>query len=136
MRLKLLAGLSCVLGLAAAPSVACPLPPDDGGNIVRSNLHDVAVKTVPADVQVGQPFEVSLIACNKDGSAFDGELKANATMPAHKHGMNYTPVFVTKGNGTYHGTGFLFHMPGKWQYVFDLRRGDQSSSIKLDHMLK
>jgi hypothetical protein len=43
-------------------------------------------------------------------------------MPAHRHGMNYRAHVAAKGEGRYLAEGLLFHMPGRWQFAFDIER--------------
>ena len=41
-------------------------------------------------------------------------------MPVHRHGMNYHPTVTLEGlSGT--AEGLLFHMPGRWQLILDVR---------------
>ncbi len=128
--------LTLMLMSAPATAIECPLSVEDNRQIVRSGAHAISVMTVPEKVEVGSPFDVSVVVCNADGTPFEGGVSARALMPMHKHGMNYQPVITNNGLGHYHGTGFLFHMPGQWQYVFDLRQGDETDRVLIDHMLK
>ena len=41
--------------------------------------------------------------------------------PAHRHGMNYRPSISALGGGRFRAEGLLFHMPGRWELVFELR---------------
>jgi hypothetical protein len=47
-------------------------------------------------------------------------------MPEHRHGMNYQTSVVPHGDGGYRAEGLLFHMPGRWELVFELRKPDGS----------
>ena len=38
----------------------------------------------------------------------------------HKHGMNYRATVKPLGQGRYTADGLMFHMPGKWRFVFEL----------------
>ena len=76
----------------------------------------------PAPIKVGELFALDIEVC-----AAKGEVRGvvvDATMPEHKHGMNYQPVVKqTVGNtagNTWSATGLMFHMPGRWQLVFDV----------------
>ena len=41
-------------------------------------------------------------------------------MPDHRHGMNYRPAVTLNGSsGT--AEGLMFHMPGRWQLILDVR---------------
>jgi hypothetical protein len=41
-------------------------------------------------------------------------------MPAHRHGMNYKTSVSGKGSGRYRVEGLMFHMPGHWEFAFDV----------------
>ncbi len=46
-------------------------------------------------------------------------------MPAHKHGMNYLPtVTVRRQEAAFAARGLLLHMPGRWEFAFDVSSGD------------
>ena len=42
-------------------------------------------------------------------------------MPEHRHGMNYAPTLKPLGPGRWRAEGLMFHMPGKWEFVFEVR---------------
>jgi hypothetical protein len=48
-----------------------------------------------------------------------GELTVDAQMPHHGHGMNVKPKVEVTGPGRYRVKGLLFHMPGRWELMFD-----------------
>ncbi|MGR3617265.1 MAG: hypothetical protein ACU0BB_14640 [Paracoccaceae bacterium] len=69
------------------------------------------------DMQLAQPFSVEVIVCgNKDIQ----KLVFDAVMPAHQHGMNYTPTVAELGEGTFRVEDMLFHMPGVWEIQMEL----------------
>ena len=51
------------------------------------------------------------------------QLEVDAHMPAHRHGMNYLPSVTTSSAGRHRAEGLMFHMPGRWEFVFVLRAG-------------
>lgn len=75
----------------------------------------------PAPIKVGALFALDVVICSKHGEA--RALAVDATMPEHKHGMNYKPVVKRAAAGGFAVTGFMFHMPGRWQFVFDIETG-------------
>jgi len=34
--------------------------------------------------------------------------------------MNYKPEVKPYGSGRFYATGLMFHMPGLWQFLFDI----------------
>ena len=55
------------------------------------------------------------------------ELRVDAGMPAHRHGMNVTPTVDRVGQGRWVVRDMLLHMPGEWVITFDIT--DESGSI-------
>ena len=39
--------------------------------------------------------------------------------------MNYKPTLKAVGENRYRAEGLMFHMPGQWALLFDLRAGDK-----------
>ena len=50
-------------------------------------------------------------------------------MPEHKHGMNYAPEVKQLGPGRWRAEGLMFHMPGKWEFVFEVRAAGRSDRM-------
>ena len=65
--------------------------------------------------------------CTKNGDPAE-LVRVDATMPEHKHGMNYAPTMMAIGDGRYRVDGLLFHMPGNWEVAFDVRAGGEASA--------
>ena len=117
------------LGLAVAACVeACDAP---AGFTPRGRTEAdgvvVLFRTVPAAVGLGRHFDVDTVVCAEGGAPTLTHV--DATMPAHRHGMNYRPTLTAKGNGRYVASGFLFHMPGLWQLHFDVARGERRARL-------
>jgi hypothetical protein len=131
--------LACALLAAAAGQVTAEgcLPADAG--VVFRALDDAhvraALRTEPATIKVGAPFVVALAVCSDTGAAVE-RLAIDATMPAHRHGMNYKPSITAIGDGRYEGRGFLFHMPGAWEFAVTVYTGGAPSRLKLDVVVK
>ena len=95
MRVLVASMVTCAL---SAPLGACP-PMQEREALAQSN--DLRIYyAFEAQPVVGQPFAVSVRACNGDGTFAQGRISADATMPAHGHGMNYAPRPVPLVNGT------------------------------------
>ena len=63
------------------------------------------------------------------------KIEFDATMPAHKHGMNYLPEVSKLNAEFYRGSGMFFHMPGQWQITVDLN-GQKTHRFSLDVVAK
>jgi hypothetical protein len=91
-----------------------------GAARAESEHYTVVYRTVPDSVAVGRPFALDAEVCPKGAAVPLSGLRVDAQMPAHRHGMNYRATVTAEGAGRYRAEGLLFHMPGRWRFVFDL----------------
>ena len=118
---------ACALGaglLASSPGAACELPP---GKRLEGQRVSLSYRTVPAKIPVGQHFEVYFGFC----PSVKGPIRVDAHMPEHKHGMNYRPG-LTPAAGGYRSQGWLFHMPGRWEFVFEVGGERLTDSVRIE----
>jgi hypothetical protein len=125
-----------LLLLLAPPAPACePALKGDGVRKVEGRQHVVAWRVQPAPLRVSEFFAVEVDACARSGAA-PLELRIDAVMPEHKHGMNYRPTVAALGNGRFRAEGLLLHMPGMWEFSFDLRGGGGNEVVRERVMLR
>ena len=74
-----------------------------------------AYRWEPAELKVGQFFTAEVVTCRAPNSEPVREIRIDATMPAHGHGMNYRPAAARTAPGHYRFTGLMLHMPGTWR---------------------
>ena len=117
------------LAAFAGTTQACELPP---GMRVESAQVSISYWTNPEKIAVGQPFVLELAACAKRGAPVSGRIKLDAHMPEHRHGMNYQPGLKPMGGGRYRSEGWLFHMPGRWEFVFELGAERLTHSVLIE----
>jgi len=105
---------------AAGPTLAreCNAP----GNRIESDRVVIVYRTAPPKIAVGKHFAVEALVCAKGAGAPPTGLRVDAAMPEHRHGMNYRARVLPLGEGRYRAEGLLFHMPGRWQFLFDVDR--------------
>ena len=105
------------LVLAAGQAAACDRPPGwIGGARIDGKLWTAWWRSEPSAVPVGAHFSIRFRLC---GSPV-GRVEVRGWMPDHRHGMNYQPAVTLNGlSGT--AEGLLFHMPGRWQLILDVR---------------
>lgn len=138
MRVRpVLAGIALSAGLAASTpgaSASCALPREFTAQ-GRLESKDVVVmfRTVPAPIEVGRHFSVEAIVCATPAAQ---GLRVDAQMPEHRHGMNYRPRVSASGDGRYVAEGLLFHMPGRWELVFDVERDGRMERLATDLILE
>ena len=130
------AGALCGLALAAvlAASPAARAACDAGPGVLRGHTPKVALafRTTPPAIRVGELFSLQAEVCPQEGVSVTG-LKVDAGMPAHRHGMNYQPRVSSPGPGKYAATGLMFHMPGQWQFTFDVETPAGRERIRVDY---
>ena len=69
---------------------------------------------------VRTPFAIAFrVKDAASGAPFAGDLRVDAAMPQHGHGMNVAPTVKQTGPGEFRAEGMLFHMPGYWELYFD-----------------
>jgi len=90
----------------------------------------------PQPIRPGEPFALDLVACGRTPDDVVRDLRVDAWMPAHRHGMNYAPKVSAQGGGRYAAEGLVFHMPGRWQIVVDARVGETSERATVDVVLR
>ena len=95
----------------------------------------LSYRTIPSKIVVGEHFVLELAACPKRGAKLSGEVKLDAHMPEHRHGMNYRPSVVPlgpPGSGRYRSAGWLFHMSGRWEFVFEFGAERITDSVRVE----
>jgi hypothetical protein len=121
--------LAAVFLLAGGAAAACVLPP---GTRVESERLTASYWTKPAKIVVGEPFVLEIAVCPKGNARVSERVKLDAQMPEHRHGMNYRTKVVPLGTGRFHSEGWLFHMPGRWEFVFDIGAERLTHSVRIE----
>jgi len=91
----------------------------------------VVFRTAPTPIAVGQHFSLEAAVCARSGPV-PTDLRVDAHMPDHRHGMNYRASVAPRGDGRFVAEGLLFHMPGRWQLLFDVQSGQQTERLVKD----
>jgi hypothetical protein len=120
-----------LLAGASAPEAeaqGCDAP----GTRLESDRYVVVYRTRPKKLAVGEHFAIDALVCAKGQSAAPSGLRVDATMPEHRHGMNYRARVSAAGERRYVAEGLLFHMPGRWQLVFDVERETGTERLTTD----
>jgi len=85
----------------------------------------------PAPLAIGRHFALDVVVCAAAGGSPRTLARVDADMPAHRHGMNYRPTIRALGGEHYAVDGLMFHMPGRWRFMFDL--GSGADLVRLMH---
>jgi hypothetical protein len=96
---------------------------------IDSKKYTLAYRTLPEKIAIGQHFAVELALCARDGAAAPESVRVDAHMPEHRHGMNYKTTVTSSGAGRYRAEGLMFHMPGRWEYIFEVRAAGATERI-------
>ena len=122
--------LGVILSFAAvAPVAGQGCPALEGARKIESERYVLAYRTKPEKIVVSQHFTVELAVCAKSGQAAPEGVRVDGFMPEHNHGMNYKVVVTPAGSGRYEATGLMFHMPGKWDFIFEVRGGGKTDRM-------
>lgn len=118
--------------IGAAPVWACT-PQLSGATTkpIESKSYALVFRTLPEKIEIGKHFVVELALCQKEGAAAPESVRVDAHMPEHRHGMNYKTTVTATAPGRYRAEGLLFHMPGRWEYIFELRAGGSGAAERL-----
>jgi hypothetical protein len=82
--------------------------------------------TEPAAPAVGQAFALHVELC----PAAARLLRVDATMPEHRHGMNYRPSLHALAPGRWRADGLLWHMSGRWELRLDVALGEARQVLR------
>jgi hypothetical protein len=113
---------ACLL-LFAAAAAACGEELRGTTQAIEGEHYVVVFRTVPDPIAVGEHFALDFTMCPRAKGDAPRSVRVDASMPEHRHGMNYRPVVTARAVGTYRADGLLFHMPGRWDLVFDVVGG-------------
>jgi hypothetical protein len=118
------AGVFVTLSLAmlSAPAMAHPC----GGSIagaqrLAGERYVLAYAPRPAPWTTRKHIALDIQVCPHRGVPMPDELRVDAHMPEHGHGMNYRPSVAFQGSGRWRAEGLLLHMAGRWELSFELR---------------
>jgi hypothetical protein len=97
----------------AVPAPAeCPAV-DPGAAVIDQPGLRATWRAEPAPA-VSRPFKLQLTLCPARAEL----RRVDATMPEHRHGMNYRPRLQPAGPGAWTVDGLVWHMPGRWELLF------------------
>ena len=118
--------------LAATQAAACARPQGwTGGARIVGGLWTAWWRSEPAAIPVGAHFSIHFHLCGPPVV----RVGVRGWMPDHRHGMNYQPAVTLNGlSGT--AEGLMFHMPGRWQLILDVRGAAGGEKLTADTVLE
>lgn len=121
--------------IRAATAVACAMCGaayacgNPGDTVAAGARYTIAYRTTPAPIRMGEHFAIDFTVCPVGKAPMPRTMRVDASMPEHRHGMNYRPTLTARGSGRYRAEGLLFHMTGRWEIAFDAVTGDSTERI-------
>jgi hypothetical protein len=126
-RLVTTAVVPALMSMATAQAAACPLPAARAGERqIEQGGVQLRWRAEPAALAVGRPFALILQLCPPAARV----LRVDATMPEHRHGMNYRPTVKPVGDGQWLAEGLLWHMAGRWELAFEVESGGERAWLR------
>ena len=122
-------GLAAALLLPVAAVAQDCSPAMPGGTQLESARYLLGYRALPGKPAVGRHFALEMAICPKPGMAVPESLRVDAHMPEHRHGMNYKAQVAAVPGGRYKADGLMFHMPGRWEILFDMRSAGKTDRI-------
>ena len=121
--MRSMALLPLLIGAAAA--AACPPAPEPGQRL-DSGPVQLAWRAEPGPIAVSRPFALLVTLCPPEARL----LRVDASMPEHRHGMNYRPSLQPLGDGVWRAEGVLWHMPGRWELRLDVEAAGTTHTLR------
>ena len=129
--------LAFILSIAASmPAAAQGCTELAGARKIESERYVLSYRTQPEKVAVSQHFAVEMVVCPKGGDPAPESVRVDGFMPDHNHGMNYRAVVKPVGDGRYEAAGLMFHMPGKWDFIFEVRAAGRTDRMTATLLLQ
>ena len=122
--------------LLSSPAFACDPPSLGAGQkLVDSEHYRVAWRVRPDPIAVSEPFALEISVCAKSAAQPAEGIAVDAVMPEHRHGMNYRPSVArieSAAGARYRSEGWMFHMPGRWEIVFEVDGERLADSVSIE----
>jgi len=129
--ISLLGAVAALPAAVYADDDECAAPrPEMQGTRHTGERASIAYRPIPAKVEVGKMFSLEVAAC--EGGQKVRAVRVDASMPEHRHGMNFKPEVTYRGKGYWIAEGLMFHMPGRWQLVIEVETSNGRERIERD----
>lgn len=116
--------------LMPVTAVACePHLKGSGVEKIDGKRYVLAWRAVPP-IHVSEFFSLEVALCSREGQPRVSTLRVDAQMPEHQHGTNYRASVRPQGPDRFVVEGLLLHMPGRWEFSFDVNAGADRESLR------
>ncbi|MBI5901766.1 MAG: hypothetical protein HZB40_21420 [Rhodocyclales bacterium] len=133
-----------LLGASSASALAACPPNEADGKLLTSGPLQLAWRPVlqgntpvaPTAIPMAGHFALTVQLCEGSSASKAVLKKVDATMPEHRHGMNYQPRIGALGDGRFRVEGLMFHMSGRWRIEFEVRSGEDVLRLTNDVQIR
>jgi hypothetical protein len=116
--------------LAASGALACePHLPGKGVQRIDGGRYSLAWRAVPT-IQVGEFFSLDVAVCANPGQPRPSTFQVDAQLPEANQGMNHRASVRPRGPGRFIVEGVMLHLPGPWEFTFDVNVGSEREALK------
>jgi hypothetical protein len=132
--LILLSGIAAMPGASAqTASAPCGAAPA-GAQTIAGDPVQAHWWPQPAAIAVSKPFAVRINLCPAGAQL----LRVDATMPDHRHGMNYRTRLkpLNPTTGEWLAEGLVWHMPGRWELVLTVQADGKEHRLSQSVVLR
>ena len=112
-----------------------PTIPTSGAMLTANSVsgdYRVTVECSPEELRSHQLFSMRVLVEPTEAAATAQlEVRADAAMPHHAHGMDVVPRTTRDqtGDGAFLVEGMMFHMPGAWELYIDIVDGPYTERV-------
>ena len=128
--------LTLVAGLLTFPAYGCVPELPGGGRTLEAGRYTVRYRAVPEKITIGQHFSLEMAVCANAGAPPPESVNVDAQMPEHRHGMNYKASIKPAAGGRYRADGLMFHMPGSWEIIFEVRAAGRTDRVTQSEVIE
>ena len=128
--------LAAVLATSVPAVRACGEALGADARALAGDGWQLAWHAAPSPIPVGRHFVLDIALCAPAGQALPATLHVDATMPEHRHGMNYRPSVQALGGGLWRAEGLLWHMAGRWELRLDVEAAGATHALRQSVTLK
>jgi len=134
--MKKIVMISCVLGFLSAPFAQAQeqaekpqhqtfridkVQRQQRSQFSEKKSFQVSYIPLPDPIPLNQYFRLKFQVQDAQNNILKtAQIKLDAGMPEHNHGMNVKPLVKNLGQGIFEARGLLFHMPGYWEIYVDI----------------
>ena len=120
---------ACILP-CAGPAAACGEALQGTTRTIEGKGYVVAFRTMPDPIVVGEHFALDFAVCPRAKGDAPRSVRVDASMPEHRHGMNYRPSVKSLGEGRWRAEGLLWHMSGRWELAIEVDNGGERTWLR------